>query len=48
MEQHVVIDRYSGIRRGRITIEALGRKRVVVDAVVARPNTFPPPQQQRR
>jgi hypothetical protein len=48
MRQHIVFDRYSGIRRGRITIEALGRKRVVVDAVVARPNTFPPPQQQRR
>ncbi|SEC03513.1 hypothetical protein SAMN04489844_1549 [Nocardioides exalbidus] len=39
--QLVVIDRYSGIRTGRITIESLSRKPVVVDAVVARPNRFP-------
>ncbi|RYB94027.1 hypothetical protein EUA93_06475 [Nocardioides oleivorans] len=39
--QLVVIDRYSGMRTGRITIESLGSKPVVVDAVVARPNRFP-------
>ncbi|GAA5105415.1 hypothetical protein GCM10023339_01260 [Alloalcanivorax gelatiniphagus] len=41
LEQHVVIDRYSGLRSGRIVIESLGRKPVVLDAVVARPNKFP-------
>ncbi len=41
LRQHVVIDRYSGVRRGRIVIEALGGKRVVIDAIVARPRTFP-------
>lgn len=40
--QFVVIDRYSGLRTGRIVLETLSRKPVVVDAVVARPNTFPP------
>jgi hypothetical protein len=39
--QLVVIDRYSGMRTGRIVIESLGSKPVVVDAVVARPNRFP-------
>ncbi|MBS2940253.1 hypothetical protein KDN32_21165 [Nocardioides sp. J2M5] len=39
--QHVVIDRYSGMRTGRIVIESLSRRPVVVDAVVARPNRFP-------
>lgn len=39
--QVVVIDRYSGMRKGRIVIESLSNKRVVVDAVVARPNRFP-------
>lgn len=40
-KQLVVIDRYSGMRTGRIVIESLGRKPVVLDAVVARPNRFP-------
>ena len=40
--QFTVIDRYSGMRSGRITIESLSSKPVVVDAVVARPNRFPP------
>ncbi len=40
--QHTVLDRYSGVRTGRITIQSLSRKPVVVDAVVARPNRFPP------
>lgn len=44
LRQHVVIDRYSGMRSGRITIETLGHKPVVIDAVVARPNRFPPAQ----
>ena len=44
MRQFVVIDRYSGIRRGRITIETLSSKPVRIDAVVARPNRFPPGQ----
>ena len=44
MKQFVVIDRYSGIRKGRITIETLSRKPVRIDAVVARPNRFPPAQ----
>lgn len=39
--QHVVIDRYSGMRTGRIVIESLSARPVVVDAVVARPNRFP-------
>ncbi|MDR7253082.1 hypothetical protein J2X46_002067 [Nocardioides sp. BE266] len=42
LTQLVVIDRYSGMRSGRITIESLSSKPVVVDAVVARPNRFPP------
>ena len=41
LEQHVVIDRYSGMRAGKIVIESLSNKRVVLDAVVARPNRFP-------
>ena len=41
LQQHVVIDRYSGMRSGRIVIESLSNKRVVLDAVVARPNRFP-------
>jgi hypothetical protein len=41
LRQVVVIDRYSGIRSGRIVIESLSDKRVVVDAVVARSNRFP-------
>lgn len=44
LHQYTVIDRYSGMRSGRIVIEALGRKPVIVDAVVARPNTFPAAQ----
>lgn len=44
LEQHVVLDRYSGMRTGRIVVEAVGRRPVVVDAVVARPNRFPPAQ----
>lgn len=40
--QHVVLDRYSGTRAGRIVIETLSNKTVVVDAVVARSNRFPP------
>lgn len=40
-EQHVVIDRYSGMRSGRIVIETLSARPVVLDAVVARPNRFP-------
>ncbi len=42
--QHVVIDRYSGLRSGRIVIETLSRRPVVLDAVVARPNRFPAAQ----
>ncbi|GAB3015739.1 hypothetical protein GCM10011376_05400 [Nocardioides flavus (ex Wang et al. 2016)] len=41
LRQLVVIDRYSGLRSGRIVIESLSSRRVVVDAVVARPNRFP-------
>ena len=41
MKQLVVIDRYSGIRTGRIVIESLSAGPVVRDAVVARPNRFP-------
>jgi hypothetical protein len=41
LRQVVVIDRYSGIRSGRIVIESLSAKPVVVDAVVARPDRFP-------
>ncbi|MCW2736583.1 hypothetical protein [Nocardioides sp.] len=44
LRQYVVIDRYSGIRTGRIVIETLGNKTVIIDAVVARPNTFPAAQ----
>lgn len=40
-KQLVVIDRYSGMRTGRIVIETLGTRPVVLDAVVARPNRFP-------
>jgi hypothetical protein len=42
LTQLTVIDRYSGMRTGRITLESLSNKPVVVDAVVARPNRFPP------
>jgi hypothetical protein len=42
--QYVVIDRYSGMRAGKIVIESLSNKPVVLDAVVARPNRFPPAQ----
>ncbi|HEU4337169.1 MAG TPA: hypothetical protein VFR45_07655, partial [Nocardioides sp.] len=48
MKQHVVIDRYSGIRTGRIVIESMSRKPVVLDAVVARPNRFPAATRGRR
>ncbi len=41
LRQYVVIDRYSGVRTGRIVIEALGGGKVLVDGVVARPNRFP-------
>lgn len=44
LHQYTVIDRYSGMRSGRIVIEALGRKPVIIDAIVARPNTFPAAQ----
>ena len=44
LRQYTVIDRYSGMRSGRITIETLSNKPVVIDALVARPNTFPPAQ----
>ena len=42
LTQLIVLDRYSGVRSGRITLESLSSKPVVVDAVVARPNRFPP------
>jgi hypothetical protein len=41
LRQTVVIDRYSGVRSGRIVIESLSNRRVVLDAVVARPDRFP-------
>jgi hypothetical protein len=41
LRQIVVIDRYSGVRSGRIVIESLSNRRVVLDAVVARPDRFP-------
>jgi hypothetical protein len=44
LRQYVVLDRYSGMRSGRITIETLSSKPVVIDALVARPNTFPSAQ----
>ena len=44
LHQYTVIDRYSGMRSGRIVIEALGKKPVIIDAIVARPNTFPAAQ----
>lgn len=44
LTQYTVIDRYSGMRTGRIVIETLGAKPVVIDAVVARPNRFPAAQ----
>lgn len=44
LRQYVVIDRYSGMRAGRIVIETLSNKPVVIDAIVARPNTFPAAQ----
>jgi hypothetical protein len=44
LRQYTVIDRYSGIRSGRIVIESLSNKPVILDAIVARPNTFPAAQ----
>jgi hypothetical protein len=44
LRQYTVIDRYSGIRPGRIVIESLSNKPVIIDAIVARPNTFPAAQ----
>ncbi|HYH72642.1 MAG TPA: hypothetical protein VD764_05450 [Nocardioides sp.] len=41
LRQYTVIDRYSGIRTGRIVIESLSNRPVIIDAIVARPNTFP-------
>lgn len=37
----IVIDRYSGQRRGKVVIESLTSKQVVLDAIVVRPNRFP-------
>jgi hypothetical protein len=48
MSQLVVIDRYSGVRSGRIVIESLSARPVVLDAVVARPNRFPPASRDSR
>lgn len=42
LRQYTVIDRYSGIRKGRIVIETMSSEPVVIDAIVARPNRFPP------
>ncbi|WP_210650961.1 hypothetical protein [Nocardioides sp. SYSU D00065] len=42
LQQLTVLDRYSGMRTGRIVIETLSDKPVLLDAVVARPNRFPP------
>lgn len=42
LRQLVVLDRYSGERKGRITIETLSNKPVLIDAIVARRSTFPP------
>lgn len=44
LRQYTVIDRYSGIRAGKIVIETLSNKQVIIDAIVARPNTFPSAQ----
>jgi hypothetical protein len=44
LKQYTVIDRYSGIRKGKIVIETLSNKTVLIDAVVARANTFPAAQ----
>ena len=44
LHQYTVIDRYSGMRSGRIVIETLGKKPVIIDEIVARPNTFPASQ----
>lgn len=41
LQQYTVIDRYSGVRKGRIVIETMSDKPVVIDAIVARPHTFP-------
>lgn len=41
LQQYVVLDRYSGTRKGKVVIETLSNKPVVVDAVVARPSRFP-------
>jgi hypothetical protein len=40
LQQYVVLDRYSGVRKGKVVIETLTNKPVVVDAVVARPSRF--------
>ena len=48
MQQLIVLDRYSGVRRGKVVIETLSRKPVVLDAVVARPNRFPRRRLRRR
>lgn len=37
----VVIDRFSGQQRGKVVIESLSRKPVVLDSIVARPSRFP-------
>ena len=44
MKEVTVLDRYSGVRAGKVVIESLSNKPVVVDAVVARPNRFPAAQ----
>lgn len=44
LRQYTVIDRYSGLRAGKIVIETMSDKLVLIDAVVARPNTFPSAQ----
>ncbi|GAA1436464.1 hypothetical protein GCM10009641_35810 [Mycobacterium cookii] len=44
MKEITVLDRYSGVRAGRIVIESLTDRPVVVDAVVARSNRFPSAQ----
>ena len=48
VSEFTVFDRYSGMRSGRITIEVLLNKPVTLDAIVARPNTFPEDKSPRR
>lgn len=43
MQQFIVLDRYSGVRKGKVVIETLSSKPVILDSVVARPNRFPRP-----